>query len=104
ALPNLRIIVALGRVAHDNTLSAFACRKVLYPFAHGAQHMLPAAPTLFDSFHCSRYNTNTGRLTSEMFHAVFADVRSMLPETQPAPRDEAGALHMRSNHPARQGT
>ena len=104
ALPNLQVIVALGRVAHDSTLAAFACRKVLYPFAHGAQHVLPAAPTLFDSFHCSRYNTNTGRLTSEMFHAVFADVRSMLPETQPPPRDEAGALHMRSNQAARQGT
>ena len=89
ALPNLQVIVALGRVAHDNTLAAFACRKVLFPFAHGAQHVLPAAPTLFDSFHCSRYNTNTRRLTAEMFHAVFAAVRGMLPSTSAAARVKA---------------
>jgi uracil-DNA glycosylase family 4 len=89
-LPNLQAIVALGRVAHDSTLAAFGCRKVLFPFAHGAQHALPAGPTLFDSFHCSRYNTNTGRLTTEMFHAVFAAVRGMLPEKLPPPRDKAG--------------
>ncbi len=85
-LPDLQVIVALGRVAHDSTLAAFECRKALYPFAHAAQHALPSGAALFDSFHCSRYNTNTGRLTAEMFHAVFAAVRGMLPETQPAPK------------------
>jgi uracil-DNA glycosylase family 4 len=90
ALSNLQAIVALGRVAHDNTLAAFGCRKALFPFAHGAQHALPDAPALFDSFHCSRYNTNTGRLTTEMFHAVFAAVRGMLPETTPAARAKPG--------------
>ncbi len=85
-LPNVRAIVALGRVAHDNTLAAFACRKVLYPFAHAAQHTLPPGLALFDSFHCSRYNTNTGRLTAEMFHTVFAAVRDMLHPTQAAPK------------------
>ena len=74
ALPNLQAIVALGRVAHDSTLAAFACRKALYPFAHGSQHTLPAGLTLFDSFHCSRYNTNTGKLTTEMFERVVARV------------------------------
>jgi uracil-DNA glycosylase len=79
ALPNLRAIVALGRVAHDSTLAVLGCRKALFPFAHGSRHALPEGLQLFDSFHCSRYNTNTGRLTPEMFHAVFAAVRAMLP-------------------------
>jgi uracil-DNA glycosylase family 4 len=78
ALSNLQAIVALGRVAHDNTLAAFGCRKALFPFAHGAQHALPDAPVLFDSFHCSRYNTNTGKLTEAMFEAVFAGLRKRL--------------------------
>jgi uracil-DNA glycosylase family 4 len=81
-LPNVRAIVALGRVAHDSTLAAFECRKALFPFAHAARHTLAPGLALFDSFHCSRYNTNTGRLTAEMFHAVFAAVRDMLPETR----------------------
>jgi uracil-DNA glycosylase len=79
ALPNVQAVVALGRVAHDSTLAALECRKVLVPFAHGSRHALPNGLQLFDSFHCSRYNTNTGRLTPEMFHAVFAAVRAMLP-------------------------
>jgi uracil-DNA glycosylase family 4 len=90
ALSNLQAIVALGRVAHDNTLAAFGCRKALFPFAHGGRHAPPSAPALFDSFHCSRYNTNTGRLTTEMFHAVFAAVRGMLPKTTPAARVKPG--------------
>ena len=49
-----------------------------YPFGHGAQHDLPSGVKLFDSFHCSRYNTNTGRLTTEMFESVFAAVRKVL--------------------------
>lgn len=76
ALPNLRAIVALGRIAHDSVLSAFSCRKALFPFSHGAQHDIAAGVRLFDSFHCSRYNTNTRRLTPEMFHAVFTAVRA----------------------------
>jgi uracil-DNA glycosylase len=91
AMSNVQAIVALGRVAHDNTLAAFGCRKALFPFAHGAQHALPAGPALFDSFHCSRYNTNTGRLTTEMFHAVFAAVRGMLPAASPAVRVNSGS-------------
>lgn len=76
---NLTAIVALGRVAHDSTLSALECRKSSFPFAHAGRHALPSNVVLFDSFHCSRYNTNTRRLTPEMFHAVFAAVRNMLP-------------------------
>jgi uracil-DNA glycosylase len=91
-LPNAQAIVALGRVAHDSTLAAFECRKALVPFAHAAQHALSPGLALFDSFHCSRYNTTTGRLTVEMVHAVFAAVRDMLPETQAAPQGKAGTV------------
>ena len=78
SLTKLKAIVALGRIAHDSTLTALGCRKSQHPFAHGARHSLPAGLTLFDSFHCSRYNTNTRRLTPEMFHAVFAAVKEHL--------------------------
>ena len=76
-MKNLRAIVALGRIAHDTTLTALATKKSAAPFAHGAKHAL-ASVTLFSSYHCSRYNTNTGVLTPEMFRAVFAKVRAHL--------------------------
>lgn len=79
ALPRLEAIVTLGRIAHEQTLSALGVAKSAFPFAHGARHALPNGVALFDSYHCSRYNTNTGRLTTEMFHAVFRDVRAALP-------------------------
>ena len=75
AMPCLRAIVALGRIAHDSTLAAFGARKAAFPFAHGARHEVKPGLTLFDSFHCSRYNNNTGKLTPEMFRAVFAAAR-----------------------------
>ena len=75
ALPALTAIVALGRIAHDAVLTALALRKSLYPFGHGAVHDLGGCK-LFDSYHCSRYNTNTGVLTPPMFEAVFAAVRA----------------------------
>jgi uracil-DNA glycosylase family 4 len=78
-LPQLKAIVALGRVAHDSALTVLGCRRSQFTFAHGRRHELPSRHVLFDSFHCSRYNTNTGKLTPEMFRAVFADVRQMLP-------------------------
>ena len=78
ALPRLAAIVALGRIAHDSTLAALGARKASFPFAHGARHAVKPSVTLFDSFHCSRYNTNTRRLTPEMFRAVFAAVREHL--------------------------
>ncbi len=70
--PNLRAIVALGGIAHAAVLSALGAKKSAHPFAHGAAHPLPGGLTLFDSYHCSRYNTNTRRLTPDMFRAVFA--------------------------------
>ena len=80
--PQLDAIVALGRIAHDTVLRACGARLAAHPFGHGRTHDLasPAgrALTLFDSYHCSRYNTNTGVLTPPMFRAVFAAVRAHL--------------------------
>ena len=77
SLPGLRAIVALGRIAHDGVLTALDARKSAHPFGHGAEHEIGGL-RLFDSYHCSRYNTNTGVLTPEMFRAVFANVRKFL--------------------------
>jgi len=75
AMPNLQVIVALGKGAHDQVLRALTVRPAgAYPFIHNRLHALPTGLALADSYHCSRYNTNTGRLTTEMFHAVFATV------------------------------
>ncbi|MDG5495006.1 uracil-DNA glycosylase [Niveispirillum sp. BGYR6] len=76
AMPRLRAVVALGTVSHNSTLTAFGLRPSHFRFGHGATHMLRPGVTLFDSYHCSRYNTNTGRLTTEMFQTVFAAVRA----------------------------
>jgi uracil-DNA glycosylase len=78
AMERLRVVVALGRVAHDAVLAAIGERPARYAFAHGANHALPGGRWLADSFHCSRYNTNTGKLTPAMFEAVFAAVRARL--------------------------
>ena len=78
ALTNLRAFLAIGRVAHDSLLSAFAVKKRDFPFAHGARHLLPGGLDLFDTFHCSRLNTNTGRLTPEMFEQVVGDAAASL--------------------------
>jgi uracil-DNA glycosylase family 4 len=75
-MPRLAAILALGRIAHDSTLTALAVRGATAPFAHGAAHALKIK--LFDSYHCSRYNTNTRRLTPEMFRSVFAAIRKHL--------------------------
>jgi uracil-DNA glycosylase family 4 len=78
ALPKLRTIVALGSIAHNAVLTTKALRRAPYPFAHAAIHDLPDGLTLADSYHCSRLNTNTGRLTPAMFEAVFAAVLERL--------------------------
>ncbi|HVV95146.1 MAG TPA: uracil-DNA glycosylase [Hyphomicrobiales bacterium] len=77
AVDAARAVVALGRIAHDSTLAALRERRPRWPFAHGAEHDLGRL-RLFDSYHCSRYNTNTGVLTTAMFEAVFARVRAFL--------------------------
>jgi uracil-DNA glycosylase len=76
-MPNLRALVALGRVAHDSILKVLGLRAAAAPFAHGAVHQAGALK-LYDSYHCSRYNTNTGVLTPKMFRSVFAAVRAEL--------------------------
>jgi uracil-DNA glycosylase family 4 len=74
ALPRLRVILALGAIAHQAVLAAQGLRRVAYPFAHAALHELPGGILLADSYHCSRLNTNTGTLTPAMFEAVFAAI------------------------------
>jgi len=76
-MPRLRAIVALGRISHDTLLKVFGLRAAAAPFGHGAVHQASELK-LYDSYHCSRYNTNTGVLTTEMFHQVFAKVRAEL--------------------------
>jgi len=71
-LPKVRVLVALGRIAHDNAVRTAGGRLSAFPFAHLAEHLLPDGRVLIDSYHCSRYNQNTGRLTAAMFEAVFA--------------------------------
>jgi uracil-DNA glycosylase family 4 len=75
AMSRLKVIVALGRIAHDSGLRALNVKASQAPFAHGAEHVLPKGITLIDSYHCSRYNTNTRRLTTEMFENVFDQAR-----------------------------
>ncbi len=80
-LPNVIALFALGRIAHDNIISTLGLRRAAYPFAHRAEHELTSngkTYRLFDSYHCSRYNTNTGRLTEAMFNDVFLAVRAYL--------------------------
>jgi uracil-DNA glycosylase family 4 len=77
AMPRLRAIVALGRIAHESTLKALGLRAVAAPFSHGAVHQAGAVK-LYDSYHCSRYNTNTRVLTPDMFRSVFAKARAEL--------------------------
>jgi uracil-DNA glycosylase family 4 len=87
AMPRLRAVVALGTVAHGAVLAATGARAQAFPFAHGARHRLTGDLTLADSYHCSRQTTNTGRLTTAMFEAVFASVRALTAaEAGDAPR------------------
>ena len=82
AAPEVRVILALGLVAHKAVLMAMGKTSALkqsdYVFAHGARHVLPDGRVLVDSYHCSRYNTNTRRLTTEAFHNVFRTLRTQL--------------------------
>ena len=78
ALPRLRAVLALGAIAHHAVLTARELRRAPYPFGHGALHTLPDGLILADSYHCSRLNTNTGTLTTEMFEAVFAAIAERL--------------------------
>jgi uracil-DNA glycosylase len=83
-LPRLTAVLALGRLAHDAVLAALDLPRTRFPFAHGALHRPSAGPVLADSYHCSRQNTNTGRLTAAMFEAVFSRLLHVLaPSREP---------------------
>jgi len=71
----VRVYLALGRVGHDALLMALGVRRAAHPFGHGREHALDATHWLIDSYHCSRYNTATRRLTAQMFQAVVARAR-----------------------------
>jgi uracil-DNA glycosylase family 4 len=70
------VILALGLVAHDAVLLALGLKRSRFRFGHGVRHALPRDIALYDSYHCSRYNTQTRRLTPEMFRSVFAAIRA----------------------------
>ena len=78
-LPNAGIFIALGEKAHQSTVKALGGRLPKARFAHLAEHRMPDGRMLIDSYHCSRYNTNTGRLTAEMFEGVFARALELRP-------------------------
>ena len=78
AMPRLTTVLALGVVAHNAVLAALGHRQNHCKFTHGALHSLPNGLTFADSYHCSRYNTNTGRLTEAMFCEVFENLRTTL--------------------------
>jgi uracil-DNA glycosylase len=80
-MPRLTAVLCLGKISHDNTLRALGLPLKTVKFGHAAAADIPGpngSLRLFDSYHCSRYNTNTGRLTEAMFDAVFADIRAWL--------------------------
>jgi uracil-DNA glycosylase family 4 len=78
ALPNLRTLLAIGGIAHNSVLDTLRLKRRDFPFSHGARHELPSGLVLFDTYHCSRLNTNTGRLTTAMFeHVVGAAAASV---------------------------
>lgn len=79
ALGNLRVVVALGQIAHQSAVKALGGKLPKCRFGHLAEHVLPSGLTIIDSYHCSRYNQNTGRLTPEMFEAVFARATAFRP-------------------------
>ena len=84
ALPRLRAVLALGTIAHSAVVRSYGLKPGAFPFRHGAEHDLTRQVRLFDSYHCSRLNTNTGRLTGAMFEAVLARIKAQL-----AGQDEA---------------
>jgi uracil-DNA glycosylase family 4 len=84
ALPRVRVLVALGRIGHDAVIRAVGGRLAAFPFGHLAEHLLPDGRALIDSYHCSRYNQNTGRLSAPMFEDVFA--RALEHKPRPSPR------------------
>ncbi len=88
-MPQLRAILALGAIAHQSVLAMLDLRRTLFPFAHGRMHVLPSGLVLADSYHCSRLNTNTGKLSPAMFESVFATLARHLATTERASQPDA---------------
>ena len=87
AMPNLKVILALGGIAHQTVVRSLGHKVSIYKFGHRSCHKLTASLTMIDSYHCSRLNTNTGRLTEAMFHDVFDDILELVDEPQAGARD-----------------
>ena len=85
ALPRVRVLVALGQIAHESAARALGLKPTRARFGHLAEHPLPDGRVLVDSYHCSRYNQNTGKLTAPMFQAVFARALALRGELAAAP-------------------
>lgn len=79
ALPKLKVVVALGQIAHQSAVKSLGGKLPKCRFGHLAEHVMPSGVRLIDSYHCSRYNQNTGRLTADMFDAVFARAVELRP-------------------------
>lgn len=77
-MKNLKVLVTLGLVSHQSTLRALGEKPSNFKFAHGAQHILSPGALVINSYHCSRYNTQTNRLTQDMFHDIFSFVQGFL--------------------------
>ena len=75
SMVNLKVIVTLGQIAHNSTLDALTLRKADFKFKHGGKFVTERPIKIFSSFHCSRYNTNTRRLTPEMFENIFKQAK-----------------------------
>jgi uracil-DNA glycosylase len=100
--PAPRVILPLGGIAHGSVVRALGLNGSRHRFAHGAVYALPGGPMLAPSYHCSRYNLNTGRLTPAMFEQIFATVRALLDATGPAAtRGEAAGAHAGAEQTAR---
>jgi len=76
AMPKLTTVIALGKIAHDAVLRTFGEKLSAHKFTHGAKHQITDNIVLFDSYHCSRYNVNTGRLSEDMFFQIFSNIKN----------------------------
>lgn len=77
AVPNAKVLLCLGKISHDSTVRALGLRLATHKFGHGTEYNDEIGRTILSSYHCSRYNTNTRRLTEEMFFEIFARARTL---------------------------
>lgn len=91
AMENLRAVLTLGKIAHDSTIRTLGGRVAAHPFTHNGRTDIGGL-TIFSSYHCSRYNTNTGRLTEDMFHDVFRQISSFLERDSKDAADRSNSM------------